>query len=193
MPKGELNLNLILEGCRRGNRNSQRKLYEHFYGYAMNICLRYGKNREEALEILNDGFLKALTNLDKYDPNYPFKGWLRRILVNTAIDYHRKNHKLPVILELNTSTDLLEDDAPLPKISPDEDMLPILQELSPEYRLVFNLFVMEDYKHHEIAELLGISVSTSRSNLARAKEKLRAILIKKSAKALKMNGDGRLV
>ncbi len=193
MPKGELNLNLILEGCRRGNRNSQRKLYEHFYGYAMNICLRYGKNREEALEILNDGFLKALTNLDKYDPNYPFKGWLRRILVNTAIDYHRKNHKLPVILELNTSTDLLEDDAPLPKISPDEDMLPILQELSPEYRLVFNLFVMEDYKHHEIAELLGISVSTSRSNLARAKEKLRAILIKKSAKALKMNGDGRLL
>ncbi|MDX1942943.1 MAG: sigma-70 family RNA polymerase sigma factor [Saprospiraceae bacterium] len=193
MPKGELNLNLILEGCRRGNRNSQRKLYEHFYGYAMNICLRYGKNREEALEILNDGFLKALTNLDKYDPNYPFKGWLRRILVNTAIDYHRKNHKLPIILELSSSADLFEEDMPLSEISPDEDMLPILQELSPEYRLVFNLFVMEDYKHHEIAELLGISVSTSRSNLARAKEKLRAILIKKSAKSLQMNGDGRLL
>ncbi len=187
MPHEELNLTLILQGCRRGNRNSQRKLYEHFYGYGLNICLRYAKNREEAVEILNDAFLKMFTNLDKYDAAFPFKSWLRRILINSAIDYHRKNSKLATHLELNAGADVAHEEMPMPALSPNEDLLPILQKLSPEYRLVFNLFVMEDYKHHEIAELLGISVSTSRSNLTRAKEKLRTFLEKKSSKSVKSN------
>ncbi len=180
-----------MEGCRRGNRNSQRKLYEHFYGYGMNISLRYGKNREEALEILNDAFLKALTNLDKYDSDYPFKGWLRRILINSAIDYHRANHKHPPHLELVSTMDVSEDEIDMPKISPEEDMLPILRELSPAYRMVFNLFVMEGYKHHEIAAQLGISVSTSRSNFIRAKQKLRNIILKQRAKETGKNNQSR--
>lgn len=187
MPHEELNLTLILQGCRRGNRNSQRKLYEHFYGYAFNICLRYAKNREEAVEILNDAFLKMFINLDKYDAAFPFKSWLRRILINSAIDYHRRNNKLATYLELNAAADVAHEEMPMPALSPNEDVLPILQKLSPEYRLVFNLFVMEDYKHHEIAEMLGISVSTSRSNLARAKEKLRTFLEKKRNKSVKTN------
>lgn len=187
MPEDNINLKLILEGCRRGSRNSQRKLYEHFYGYAMNICLRYSRKREEAVEILNDAFLKALTRLDQYDPDYPFRGWLRQIIVHSAIDYHRKNHKLPAQLELAVVADKSEDEMPMPRLSPDEDVLPVLQELTPAYRVVFNLFVMEGYKHHEIAEMLGISVSTSRSNLLRAKEKLRAILEKKDRHPAKMS------
>jgi len=183
MPNEELNLTLILQGCRRGNRNSQRKLYEHFHGYGLNICLRYAKNREEAVEILNDAFLKTFTNLDKYDVAFPFKGWLRRILINSAIDYHRKNSKLVKCLEINAAREVAHEEMPMPTLSPNEDVLPILQKLSPEYRLVFNLFVMEDYKHHEIAALLGISVSTSRSNLVRAKQKLRILLEKKSSKS----------
>lgn len=191
MPGRDLNLTLIIDGCRRGNRNSQRKLYEHFYGYGMNISLRYGRNREEALEILNDAFLKALTNLDKYDSNYPFKGWLRRILINSAIDYHRANHKHPPHLELISTIDVSEEEIEMPKMSREEDMLPILQELSPAYRMVFNLFVIEDYKHHEIAEKLGISVSTSRSNFIRAKQKLRSIMIKKGAQEAGNNNHSR--
>ena len=192
MPGRDLNLTLILDGCRRDNRNSQRKLYEHFYGYGMNISLRYGRNREEALEILNDAFLKTLTNLEKYDTNYPFKGWFRRILINTAIDYHRANHKHPAHLELVSSIDVSEGEIELPEISPEEDMLPILQELTPSYRIVFNLFVMEGYKHHEIAQKLGISVSTSRSNFIRAKQKLRNILLKKGAQEAVRNENLRL-
>jgi RNA polymerase sigma-70 factor (ECF subfamily) len=179
MLKGEININLILKGCLRGNRNSQRRLYEHFYGYGMNIGLHYSQNREEALEILNDGFLKVFTNLDKYDSSFPFRGWLRRILINAAIDYYRKYHKQPDLLELTEAGEVAGDEMPMPILSPDEDVLPILQELPPAYRMVFNLFVLEGYKHHEIAEMLGISVSTSRSNFIRAKEKLRKILEKK--------------
>jgi RNA polymerase sigma-70 factor (ECF subfamily) len=186
MPDSEINL--LLQGCRRGNRNSQRKLYEHFYGYAISVCLRYSKNREEAAEILNDAFFKALTRLDQFDPAQPFKAWLRRILINTAIDYYRKNYKQPVPLELSVAMDLADEEMPLPQISPDEDLLPILQKLSPAYRMVFNLFVMEGYKHAEIAEMLGISVGTSQSNLVRAVQKLRDLMTPaKNFNPVKMN------
>src|SRR5690606_39223785 len=127
---------LILQGCRADNRNSQRKLYEHFYGYAMSICLLYSKNREEAVEILNDGFLKVFNNLHQYDPNHRFKTWLRRILINTAIDYHRKNHAFPVHLELTVANGLAADEEMhMPSLSPEEDVLPVLQKLTPGYRV----------------------------------------------------------
>lgn len=187
MHDGEINLERTLQSCLQGNRNSQRKVYEHFYGYAISICLRYSKNREEAVEILNDGFLKAFTHLEQYNPAYPFKVWLRRILVNSAIDYHRKNLSFPLHLELNAATHLAAEEIPLPNLSPEDDMLPVLQKLSPAYRMVFNLYVMEDFKHDEIAEILGIDARTSRSNLIRAKEALRTLLTAKDINALKMN------
>lgn len=176
----EINIQLILKGCQQGNRNSQRKLYEHFYGYAMSVCLRFSKNKEEAAEVLNDAFVKVFSHLDRYDQAFPFQAWLRRILVNAAIDHHRKHHKMLDFLELSIQSDRADDEVPMPQISPDEDLLPILQKLPPAYRMVFNLFVMEDLKHHEIAELLGISVSTSRSNFVRAKEKLREIILERN-------------
>ena len=187
MLDGEINLKVILQGCLLGARNSQRMLYEHFYGYAMSICLRYAKNREEAVEILNDGFLKVFTRLDQYDPDQPFRAWLRRILINSAIDHHRKNQLFPLHLELSAATNLADDAMPMPRLSPDEDVLPVLQKLSPAYRMVFNLYVMEEFRHEEIAEMLGISVSTSRSNLVRAKETLRLLITRKDLIALKMN------
>lgn len=187
MLNGEINLETILLGCRRDNRNSQRKLYECFYGYAMKICLRFSKNREEAVEILNDGFLKALTHLDRYDPSYPFKSWLRRILINSAVDYHRKNIHLPEFSELTATNGASADEMPMPQISPDEDVLPVLQKLSPAYRVVFNLYVMEGFKHEEIAGMLGISIGTSRSNLLRAKKMLREIMTEHDLNILKMN------
>ncbi|MBK7938914.1 MAG: sigma-70 family RNA polymerase sigma factor [Lewinellaceae bacterium] len=183
----EINLDHILEGCRQGNQNSQRKLYEHFYGYAMNICLRYSGKREEAVEILNDAFFKVMTGLDKYDSSYPFRAWLRRILINSAIDYYRKNWKQPVHLELTRAADVADDEMPMPTISPDEDVLPILRALSPAYRMVFNLYVLEGYKHQEIAVMLGISVSTSRSNFVRALENLRALMLEKKSNPVKSN------
>ena len=184
MPDNDTSLRSTLEGCRRGDPNCQRKLYEHFYGYAMSICLRYAKNREEAVEVLNDAFFKVFSKIDKYDTGSPFKPWLRRVLIHTAIDYHRSHHKFPGHLELQAAADVADDEPALPVLSPDEDVLPLLRSLSPVYRMVFNLFVMEEYSHQEIAEVLGISVSTSRSNLVRAKENLRAMLTKESLKAV---------
>lgn len=181
MPYGEFNLQPIIQGCLRGNRNSQRMLYEHFYGYAMSISLRYSRNREEAVEILNDAFLKIFSHLDKYDFSTPFKAWLRRFLINTAIDYFRKHYKTRPMLELTAAVDVVIEEVALPQITPGEDLLPILCQLSPEYRMVFNLFVMEGFKHTEIAEMLGISAGTSRSNLTRAIAKLRTLLENKES------------
>ncbi len=178
MPDKKINIQLIVEGCRNGNRNSQRILFEYFMGYALGICLRYAHNRVEAEEILNDGFLKVFRKIDQYDPAFPFRAWLRKIMINSAIDYFRSNKNKPTFIPLHAIGDV-EDDSPTPFLpDPESDLLPILQKLSPNYRLVFNLAIMEGYKHHEIAELLGISASTSRSNLVRAKQKLRSLMRK---------------
>jgi RNA polymerase sigma-70 factor (ECF subfamily) len=91
MGEKDFELSSVIQGCQKGNRNSQQRLYRQFYGYSMSISLRYSKGHDEAAEILNDAFLKVFKSLDKYDPAYPLKPWLRRILINTAIDYHRKN------------------------------------------------------------------------------------------------------
>ena len=171
-------ISTILDGCRRGDRNSQRKLYEHFYGYGMSICLRYAHDKGEAAEILNEGFFKALRNILQYDAGKPFRFWLRQIFVHTAIDHFRKRHNIPVPEELTLLHCLETDEMTDFEIDPDEDVLPILQKLSPAYRTVFNLYVMEEYSHAEIAAMLGISAAASRSNLTRAKEQLREIWLK---------------
>lgn len=165
-------LKFILDSCQKGNRASQMRLYEHFYSYAMGICLRYSKNREEAREMVNDGFLKVFNKLDQYDRNYPFTVWIRRLFINTAIDYHRKYHKNTITLQ--SVTDM--EGAPvyneaLANLSFDE-LIKLVQKLPPAYRMVFNLYVIEGLKHHEIAAQLNISVGSSKSNLAKARKKL---------------------
>ena len=187
MKETRINLQLLIEGCRNENSMSQKKLYEYFYGFAMNIALRYGKNKQEALEIVNDGFLKVFKNINRYDANYSFKGWLHRILVNSGIDYYRSYKSKISFLELAEGYQPSESADPYPSISPGEDMLPIIQELTPAYRMVFNLYVMEEYKHHEIAELLGITVGTSKSNLARAKANIKRSILKKRNRKIQTN------
>ena len=179
MDSDNVNLQLLIEGCRNKNRHSQRRLYEHFYGYGMSVALRYCENREEALEIVNDSFLKVFNRLHQYDPSFPFKAWFRKILINSSIDYFRKYQKHPKFFELDEIGDLKDAKSTRYNISPEDDMLPIVQKLPPAYRMVFNLYVMEEYKHHEIAAMLDISVGTSKSNLARAKVKLRELLLRK--------------
>lgn len=194
MDSDNLNLTLLIEGCRHQNRQSQRKLYEHFYGYGMSIALRFSESREEALEIVNDSFLKVFNRLDQYDSVFPFKVWFRKILINSSIDYFRKYHKHPNFLEIGEIGELKDLDSKIYDISPEDDMLPIVQKLPPAYRMVFNLYVMEEYKHHEIAELLDISVGTSKSNLARAKVKLKELIVKRrSNKSTKQVKNGRFL
>ncbi len=170
------NILLLVKACKNGNKGGQRKLYENFYSYGMSICLRYANNREEAQEILNDGFYKVFTKIEQFDEGKPFKQWLRAILVHSAIDYHRKYHKLEPFAELsnsdNHSTALNEGWDNLLY----DDVLKSVQKLPPQYRLVFNLFAIDDLSHQEIAERLDISIGTSKSNFSKARRKLQDIL-----------------
>jgi RNA polymerase sigma-70 factor (ECF subfamily) len=170
-----VDLQMILEGCRVNNPKSQKLLYSHFFGYSMNICLRFSNCKKAAEEILNDAFLKVFQNINKYKNELPFRPWLRRIIINSAIDYHRIHHNYIKYISLKDMTDIVSDEIAI--IPPSEDILPIIQQLPPGYRMVFNLYVMEEYKHREIAEKLSITPGTSKSNLARAKAKLQSLLV----------------
>lgn len=167
----------LLAGCLRNHRQSQELLYRQFYGYAMSVCLRYSPTRESALEVLNDGFLKVFTRLEQYDSAQPFKSWLRRILINSAIDHYRQEvrHQHHDTIEQAEPTAVSQSADAHSQLA-HEDLLQLIQQLSPAYRLVFNLYVMDGFTHDEIAEQLGITVGTSKSNLARARENLRQLL-----------------
>ena len=175
-----------VEACALNNRGSQKIIYSSFYGYAMAICDRYAKKQDDAVEILNDGFLKIFKEIHRYQPAYAdvvssFKGWLRKIMVYTAIDHFRKNHKHQLVTQLDNvvyQVATVNEDA-IEKISY-EEIIRAVQDLSPGYRTVFNLFIIEGLSHDEIAGQLGISTGTSKSNLSKARRQLQKILFKQN-------------
>lgn len=175
-----------VDACAANNRESQRKLYSSFYGYAMAICDRYANKQEDALEILNDGFLKIFKEIHNYKPAYAdvissFKGWMRKIMIYTAIDHFRKNQKHRMVTQLDNvvyQIPTVHEDA-IEKLSY-EEIIRAIQELSPGYRIVFNLFIIEGLSHEEISRQLGISSGTSKSNLSKARRQLQKILFKQN-------------
>ncbi len=179
-PPQILPLTDLLAGCLRQQRRSQEELYRQFYGYAMSICLRYTQTREEAVEVLNDGFLKVFTKLNQYDLSKPFKPWLRRIMINTATDYYRQAVPHYYQSDLMAAEQVSSHEADVLSSLGHDYLLSLVQRLTPAYRMVFNLFAIDGYSHDEIAAKLGISVGTSKSNLTRARENLRLMLPKKT-------------
>jgi len=175
-----------VQACGRNSRESQKVIYTTFYGYAMAICDRYASRQEDAVEILNDGFLKLFREVHRYQPAYSdvigsFKGWLRKIMVYTAIDHFRKNHKHSMVTDLdNVVYQVASVNATALDNLSYEEIIRAIQQLSPGYRTVFNLFVIEGLSHEEIAEHLGISTGTSKSNLSKARRKLQHILFKQN-------------
>ena len=165
----------LLKGCLQGHRASQKLLYQEYYNYGMSISLRYASNRDEASEILNDAFMKIFANLKKFDPRKPFRPWLRKILVNTAINHYHKKRREVRMEEMTNAKNESDTEKILSGISYQE-VIGLLQKLPPAYRTVFNLYVIEGYTHEEIASLLNIAVGTSKSNLFKAKEQLKLIL-----------------
>jgi len=149
-----------------------------FYAYGMSITLRYADSRDQAASILNDAFMKVFTNIEKYDMDRSFKPWLRQIVVNTAINYYHRTKNQQQMEDLKTAgSQLGKEDHIISGISYDE-IIEMVQQLTPGYRTVFNLYVIEGFKHREIAEMLDISEGTSKSNLAKAKRNLQSILEK---------------
>ena len=165
-------LDTLISQCREGYSEKQEELYLLFYNYAMSICLRYSRDREEAIEIVNDGFVKVFTKLNKYADRTSFKAWLRRIMINASIDYYRRNEKHYHNVDISYAKHEFVTEDALDKIS-EKEIVALIQELPPSYRMVFNLFVIEGFNHREIAEKLNIGIGTSKSNLAIARSKLK--------------------
>jgi RNA polymerase sigma-70 factor (ECF subfamily) len=166
----------ILDACCRQNLNGQKELYRQFYGYAMSVTSRYAENKDDAIELANDAFLKVFLNIRQFDKSKPFKPWFRRILVNTAINYIKKKQHIRMLPLSQSAFDIPDTDEILARIGYDE-LMAIVQRLTAAYRAVFNMYVVDGFTHEEIAVQLGISVGASKSNLSKARANLRKIVI----------------
>jgi RNA polymerase sigma factor (sigma-70 family) len=175
----------IISGCLRHSRKAQQMLWKHYSGYLLAVCMRYAADRSEAEDMLQEAFIRIFFNLGDYTGTGSFRGWLRKVTVNAAITYYNKNlrHKHHIDIDDYVSTETgtagFEDD-----FCTAEDLYRVLGELSPGYRMVFNLYTLEGYKHHEIADMLGIDVNTSKSQYSRA----RAVLRKKLEELARLKG-----
>lgn len=171
----QTDLTTHINGCKRNDRASQKKIYVAFQSFAMSLCMKYVNSKDDALEIVNDGFLKIFKELVRYEATSEnttasFIAWLKRIMINTAIDRFRKDKKLELIDELSDSYDNVEytSETALQKLSY-EEIIKAIKTLPPSYYLVFSLYVIEGYTHKEIAKQLNIVEGTSKSNLAKAR------------------------
>jgi RNA polymerase sigma-70 factor (ECF subfamily) len=172
----------IIKGCIKHDRASQKALYEMLYGKMMGVCMRYAKSRDEAKDMVQEGFLKVFNNIRNFAHNGSFEGWVRRIMVNTAIDHLRKNKHEYLIVSTVRANDVADrpdesDEEDFLSNINKEDILKAVQQLTPAYRTVFNLYVIEGFTHKQIAEMLDINEGTSKSNLAKARFNLRKNLI----------------
>ena len=180
LKQNKTNIQLVIEGCLNRQPDAQRRLFELRYGLVMSICMRYGKNSEEAKEMLNDTFYTVFKFIDRYDNSYPFEPWLRKLCVNCCLMYQRKYFKKEKLFPLEEKyADQQITEIKIPDAS-ELDYMKILNKLPPACKTVINLYVIEGYKHHEIADQLNISIGTSKSNLARAKRLLYEIIEKDS-------------
>jgi RNA polymerase sigma-70 factor (ECF subfamily) len=172
------NLKDIISGCITGNRNCQRHLYTVFSPKMMIVCLRYAKNLEEAEEILQDGFLRVFKFIGQFKNEGSFEGWVRKIMVNCALQKLRSQVNLRPLVSLQIEIHDEDYDESVIENITGKEMMQMVQALSPAYRMVFNLYYFEGYKHREIALMLGIEEGTSKSNLAQAKKNLQTAVKK---------------
>ena len=181
-------LKVLIDGSINNDRRSQEELFKLFYGKMLGVCMRYARDRDTAEEMLQEGFIKIFDKLEAFDYKGSFEGWMRRIVANTAIDNIRKAKKSPLLTDNDEDFKLggvnpMVEEEEIEFVGLKAEMaLEAINGLSPAYRTVFNLYVMEEYTHKEIAEILGISEGTSKSNLSKAKLNLQKILKEKFLK-----------
>lgn len=162
----------IISDCIAGDRKAQAKLYQQFAPKMFGVCLRYAKDTTEAEDNLQEGFIKVFTNLKTFRHDGSLEGWIRRIMINVSLEKLRKQHLLYPVEDVSVYDTVNFSDDVIAKISAD-DLMKIVQELPPRYRLVFNLYAIEGLSHQEIAEEMSITQGTSKSNLARARDILK--------------------
>lgn len=164
----------IIEGCTKHDRKAQQLLYDKYSRFLLGVCLRYASDKAEAEDILQDSFLKIFFNIKDYSGTGSFIGWLRKVVVNTAITHYHKNLKYRYHVEIeefvSTETGVMSFEE---NYFTSDELYMVLNELPTGYRMVFNLYAVEGYKHKEIAEMLGIDTNTSKSQYSRAKAAIR--------------------
>lgn len=161
-------LEQIVKACKKNRPEAQKKLYEHLSDKMFGVCLQYAKDYTEAEDIMQDGFIKVFTKISQYNFKGSFEGWVRRIMVNCALERYRKQNLLYTVSDIQDYDYKMVVDDVLSSIS-GKDLINVIQTLSPQYKTVFNLYAIEGYAHQEIADMLNISVGTSKSNLSRAR------------------------
>ena len=171
-------ITLVTE-CLNGNPKAQKALFDKFAPKMMTVCLRYMKNAEEAEDMLQDAMVKVFSYLNKYSHEGSFEGWIRRIVVNTCLDQIRKNSKLNEIQNIEDVEYRLSINDKIIENIAAQDLLNLIQKMPDGYRVVFNMFAIEGFSHQEIADSLGITESTSKSQYLRARAYLRERIVKK--------------
>lgn len=166
----------VLNRCAKGDLKSQEHLFKLYYSYVMSIALRFSSCRDNAQEIANDSFLKIFKKIGSHQIDRDFKAWIRRIVVNTALDYYRREKKHNAETSIDEASDQPEDESVLDKLNA-EEIIRLLNSLPAIYRYTFTLFEIEGFSHDEIAQQLAITAGTSRSNLTRAKKMLRQMVL----------------
>ena len=173
----------IINGCKKGNRKAQEKLYKNYYRSMATLCLRYTKSENDAIEVLNNGFLKVFNNIQRYEPaKASLYTWIRTIVINSCLDFIKSKQNLQPLNELNEASEVHIPAEVISKMKASE-LLDLVRQLPPSSQAVFNLYVMEGYNHKEIAQLLGISAGTSKWHLSEARKILQQKIIHKQLKA----------
>ncbi|MCU0460247.1 MAG: sigma-70 family RNA polymerase sigma factor [Bacteroidales bacterium] len=165
----------LVKRCADGDIRSQELLYRRYFSFAMSISIRYTRDENEAMETVNDSYMKVLDRLPDYDHSRPFKSWYGKIVVNTAIDNYRKNLKNNDYVSIDTVPETGESEPEIETELSVDDILKLYRYMPVNYKVTFNLFEIEGYSHEEIGRMTGVTASTSRANLARAKKLLREL------------------
>jgi RNA polymerase sigma factor (sigma-70 family) len=166
----------IIKSCALGNNKAQKLLYDKYSRRMMGICLRYASNHEEAEDMLQEGWIKVFRNMQSFRFEGSIEGWIKKIMVNTSLDYLRKNKKLQNQVAIDSTYDTLNSDISTTDSLSAKELLKTIQRLPAGYRTVFNLFAIEGYSHKEIAAMLEISESTSKSQYSRARAQLQKLI-----------------
>jgi RNA polymerase sigma factor (sigma-70 family) len=165
----------IVSKCKTGSLKYQELLYKQFYGYAMGISVRYSLNADDALEVVNDAFIKVFNNINTYNTDKPFKAWLRTIVVNTAIDRRRKELKFMANIDLDNAVAVGTNAHVIENLNA-QDILKLMKQLPHIQLTIFNMYEIDGYNHDEISKILNLPASSSRVYLSRAKDKLRQLI-----------------
>jgi len=166
----------IISGCKKGDRKAQERLYKNYYRAMITVCLRYTKNDEDAVEVLNNGFLKVFRNIQRYESSQAsLYTWIRTIVVNSCLDFIKQRQKLEKVNELNAETEVHIAPDVITKMKAAE-LLEQVRRLAPATQAVFNLYAIEGYSHKEIGQLLSISEGTSKWHLSEARKNLQQLI-----------------